>query len=450
MDIMKAREVFRDFYISYFACLGLASLYHMYRRLKDPFEAYCLKTFFGLIRTSVVYGLFAAGLAMIIFIFDTLIFHTHSFIERVEIFLAGSIYVPAMLLVLSVKKGGVGRFSKACVLYVLEPMLILAMAIIYVYIVKIFVTNDIPSNSVFAIITSLFAAGMVIWTLACGIGEKNVFCKIAAFLPVIFIPCILLGGWSILIRIREYGFTPSRYFGLAAVIFELIYMVLYLLQRILKKEMIALILWVAALAVVAMLVLPFSNYASVCVRSQMNRLSGITVNEDLKDSELGSLAGSAYRVLKNECGYRGREIVGTAFNEKEREILDSCYGGSDFGSRTYYLSDRADLADFDISGYQTISFVEGSGYDPEVSEIEFSVKGHEVFKADVSQFVNDIVDFEKKKTAFSKEDSFRLDGCSPIKLNENYNLKVTWFSAEYNSDTNMLEYLSIEGYLLGK
>ena len=177
MDIMKAREVFRDFYISYFACLGLASLYHMYRRLKDPFEAYCLKTFFGLIRTSVVYGLFAAGLAMIIFIFDTLIFHTHSFIERVEIFLAGSIYVPAMLLVLSVKKGGVGRFSKG---------------------------------------------------------------KIAAFLPVIFIPCILLGGWSILIRIRENGFTPSRYFGLAVVIFELIYMVLYLLQRILRKEILLL------------------------------------------------------------------------------------------------------------------------------------------------------------------------------------------------------------------
>ena len=78
------------------------------------------------------------------------------------------------------------------------------------------------------------------------------------------------------------------------------------------------------------------------------------------------------------------------------------------------------------------------------------MKGHEVFKADVSQFVNDIVDFEKKKLAVSKEDSFRLDGCDPIKLNENYDLKVTWFSAEYNSDTNKLEYLSIEGYLLGK
>ena len=78
------------------------------------------------------------------------------------------------------------------------------------------------------------------------------------------------------------------------------------------------------------------------------------------------------------------------------------------------------------------------------------MRGHEAYKADVSQFVKELVDFENKKTAVSKEESFRLDDCDPIKLNDDYDLKVTWFSAEYNSDTNMLEYLSMEGYLLGK
>ena len=286
MPWYKANEIVTDIYVSYFACLGLASIYHMYRRQGDSFESYCLKTFFGLVRTSVVYGLFAAGLAIIILIFDTLIFHTHSFIGRVEIFLAGGIYTPAMLLVVSGKKGGVGRFAKACVLYVLEPMLILAMSIIYIYIVKIFVTNDIPSNAVFSIITSLFAAGMVIWTLACGIGEDNIFCKIANVLPFVFIPCILLQAWSVLIRINEYGFTPSRYFGVALVIFELIYMVLYLLQRLLKKEAIALIIWVAAVVVVTALLVPFANYTSVCARSQIKRLSEIKITEELKDSDL--------------------------------------------------------------------------------------------------------------------------------------------------------------------
>ena len=36
-----------------------------------------------------------------------------------------------MLLVLSGKKPEVGKFAKICVLYVLEPMLVLTMAIIY-------------------------------------------------------------------------------------------------------------------------------------------------------------------------------------------------------------------------------------------------------------------------------------------------------------------------------
>lgn len=449
MPWYKANEIITDLYVSYFACLGLASLYHMYRRQGDTFESYCLKTFFGLVRTSVVYGLFAAGLAIIILIFDTLIFHTHNFIGRVEIFLAGGIYVPAMLLVVSGKKGGVGRFAKACVLYVLEPMLILAMAIIYIYIVKIFVTNDIPSNAVFSIITSLYAAGMVIWTLACGIDEANVPCKIAKVLPFVFIPCILLQAWSVLIRIGDYGFTPSRYFGVALVIIELIYMVLYLLQRLLKKEAIALILWVAALAVVTALLLPFANYTSVCARSQIKRLSGIKITEKLKDSDLSELAGSSYRVLVNDCGYRGKEIVNQVFTDDEKKILNSCYGTSDYESRTYYLSGSDELVGFDISRYKTLTSVEGKGTEP-VSSIELYVNEKVTYTADLSEFVKDLEEFGAKKSESTQYESFNLSECGPIELDEQYDLKITWFNADYNVETGELENLYINGYLLDK
>ena len=449
MPWYKANEIITDIYVSYFACLGLASIYHMYRRQGDSFESYCLKTFFGLVRTSVVYGLFAAGLAIIILIFDTLISHTHNFIGRVEIFLAGGIYVPAMLLVVSGKKGGVGKFAKACVLYVLEPMLILAMSIIYIYIVKIFVTNDVPSNAVFSIITSLFAAGMVIWTLACGIGEENIFCKIAKVLPFVFIPCILLQAWSVLIRINEYGFTPSRYFGVALVIFELIYMVLYLLQRLLKKEAIALIIWVAAVVVVTALLVPFANYTSVCARSQLKRLSEIKISEELKDSELAEMAGSAYRVLADDCGYRGKEIVDQIFTEDEQKILKSCYGTSDSGSRTYYISGSDELVGFDISGYKTLTSVEGKGTEP-VSTIELSVDGNVTYTADLSEFTKKLEEFGAKKAESSQFDAFNLSECGPIELDEYYDLKITWFNADYNAETGKLEYLSLNGYMLEK
>ena len=449
MPWYKANEIITDLYVSYFACLGLASIYHMYRRQGDSFESYCLKTYFGLVRTSVVYGLFAAGLAIIILIFDTLIFHTHNFIGRVEIFLAGGIYVPAMLLVVSGKKGGVGKFAKACVLYVLEPMLILAMAIIYIYIVKIFVTNDIPSNAVFSIITSLFAAGMVIWTLACGIDEANVFCKIAKVLPFVFIPCILLQAWSVLIRINDYGFTPSRYFGVALVVFELIYMVLYLLQRLLKKEAIALILWVAALAVVIVLLVPFANYTSVCARSQLKRLSEIKINEQLKGSELAEMAGSAYEVLKDDCGYRGKELVNQMFTEEEQKILNSCYGASDSGSMTYYLNGSDELVGFDISGYKTLTYVDGKGTEP-VSNVELTVDGEVTHTVDLSEFVKDLEEFGSKRTESSQYESFNLSEYSPISLDEHYDLKITWFSADYNAETREIKDFIINGYLLEK
>ena len=450
MPWYKANEIITDLYVSYFACLGLASIYHMYRRQGDSFESYCLKTFFGLVRTSVVYGLFAAGLAIIILIFDTLIFHTHNFIGRVEIFLAGGIYVPAMLLVVSGKKGGVGKFAKACVLYVLEPMLILAMAIIYIYIVKIFVTNDIPSNSVFAIITSLFAAGMVIWTLASGIGEDNIFCKIAKVLPFVFIPCILLQAWSVLIRIGDYGITPSRYFGVALVIFELIYMVLYLLQRLLKKEAIALILWVAALAVVTVLLVPFANYTSVCARSQLARLSGIEISEELKSSELAETAGSAYEVLKDDCGYHGREIIDSTFTVEEQKILGSCQGGGYYSSKIISIGGTAVLVDFDVSGYKTLTRVEGNATEPEIRVIELSINGQKSYKADVSDFVKDLEEFYSKKTDSPDDTWFELNQYGTIELDESYDLKITGFNAAYNTESKQIVYLSFEGYLLEK
>ena len=447
----KADEIFIYIYISYFVCLICASLYHMYKRQQETFESYCLKTFCGLIQTTVVYGLFAGGLAIIVLIFDNLIFDTDSFLGRVEIFLAGGIYVPALLLVLSGKKPEVGKFVKICVLYVLEPMLILAMAIIYIYIIKIFVSDNIPSNSVFGIISCLFATGMVIWTLACGIGEDNFFCRAAKILPFVFIPCIILQAWSILIRIGDYGFTPQRYLGVMIVIFELIYMVFYFIRTVWKKDSVALIMWVAALMVVIGLIVPYLNYASVCVRSQSKRLEGITVNEQLKDSELAGTAGSAFRSLIYDCGWRGEEAVDEMFTASEQDILRSCYSSSNtYHQNKYYLDGNTDVISFDISEYRLITKVNGSSRDPESAEFDLKSDYQTVITADLSQLIRDVKDYGRKRSVSSDYFTFDLDDYGVIVLDEKHDLKLTTFSTTYNSDNDELEYMSINGYLLEK
>jgi hypothetical protein len=222
-----------------------------------------------------------------------------------------------------------------------------------------------------------------------------------------------------------------------------------LLQRLLKKEAIALILWVAALAVVTALLVPFANYTSVCARSQLKRLADIKVSEELKDSELAEMAGSAYRVLVNDCGYRGQEIVNQMFTDDEQKILKSCYGTSDSGSRTYYISGSDELVGFDISGYKTLTSVDGKGTEP-VSTVELSVDGNVTYTADLSEFVKDLVKFGAKKAESSQFDTFNLSECGPIELDEYYDLKITWFNADYNAETGELEDLYINGYLLGK
>ena len=445
----KAEEIFVCIYISYFVCLICASLYHMYKRQNETFESYCLKTFCGLLQTTVVYGLFAGGLAIIVLIFDNLIFDTDAFLGRVEIFLAGGIYVPALLLVLSGKKPEVGKFAKICVLYVLEPMLILAMSIIYIYIIKIFVSDNIPSNSVFGIISCLFAAGMVIWTLACGIGEDNFFCRTAKILPFIFIPCIILQAWSILIRIGDYGFTPQRYLGVMIVIFELIYMVFYFIRTVWKKDSVALIMWVAALMVVIGLLMPYLNYASVCVRSQSKRLEGITVNEQLKDSEMAGTVGSAFRSLINDCGWRGDEAPDRMFTAAEQDILRSCYSTSNtYYENKYYLDANTEVISFDISGYRLITKVSGSDREPENAIFDLKADHETVITADLSQLVRDIKDYGHKRSTSSNYFSFDIDNYGVIALDEHRDLKLTTFSATYNADTNTLEYLNINGYIL--
>ncbi len=446
----KAEEIFLYIYISYFVCLICASLYHMYKRQNETFESYCLKTFCGLIQTSVVYGLFAGGLAIIILIFDNLIFDTDSLLERVEIFLAGGIYVPAMLLVLSGKKPEVGKFAKICVLYVLEPMLILTMAIIYIYIVKIFVSDGIPSNSVFTIITCLFAAGMVIWTLACGIGEDNFFCRTAKILPFIFIPCIILQAWSILIRIADYGFTPQRYLCIMIVIFELIYMVLYFIRAVWKKDSVALIMWVAALLVVTGLIVPRLNYASVCLRSQLKRLEGVTVNEELKDSDIAGTVGSAFRSISYDCGWRGDEALDEMFTASERAILRECYGKSyDYYRQTsYYLSADNDIINLDISEYSLLTAVSGRQKNFRNAGMDLTSDGQTVYSADLSQFTEDIKAYGQKRAASSKYISFELEQYGKIRLDERHDLVLTHFSANYDSEKDELEYLNIDGYLL--
>ncbi|MBP5745631.1 MAG: hypothetical protein J6W58_04945, partial [Lachnospiraceae bacterium] len=109
------------------------AIYHMFRRLEEDFEIYCTKAFLELLKASVVYGLFAIGLGIIVFIFNELIYDTDDFVWQLELFLAGGIYTPMCIKAISSKNERAGKFARFCIMYVLFPMLLIALPKIYIY-----------------------------------------------------------------------------------------------------------------------------------------------------------------------------------------------------------------------------------------------------------------------------------------------------------------------------
>lgn len=439
-------EIATRMFFVYLMALDAVTVWHMFRRLEDDFEEYCTKAFLSLIKATVVYSLFAIGLALIVWIVDELLFNTHDFLEQIELFLAGGIYVPMCLRAISAKGEKPGKFARLCVVYVLQSMLLIAFAIIYIYIIKIFVTDTVPSNQVFNILAWLFALGMPIWTMVHGINEEDGFLyKVATYVPYAFIPFIFLQCWSMGIRIKEYGFTESRYMAVVLIIGETVYFVLYALHHKGNKKAISYILFALIAFSAFGLVIPGTSYDDVVIRSQSKRLTAMM---EKNNSGMQRAIGSAYREIKN-VSYKGRGAIDKLLTIEQIEAIEG-YDGyySDYRDQVY-LRYYGDLINVDISSYDRITETHGS------EEIDISnsivniiiedTSGKETkFKVDLSE----VTDWARANYSRRSSDDFTLTGREKIKIDEKRDLYITSFCLDYYSESKDISSLSVSGYVL--
>ncbi|MBR3635349.1 MAG: DUF4153 domain-containing protein [Lachnospiraceae bacterium] len=433
----------------YLVALDVWAVYHMYRRLEEDFEVYCTKAFLGLVKANFIYLLFAVGLAIIIWIFNELIFDTDDFMAQVELFLAGGIYVPMCLKAISAKGEKHGKFAKLCVVYVLQSMLLIAFAIIYIYIIKIFVTDTVPSNQVFNILAFLFAIGMPIWTMVHGMKEEeNVLSKVAEFVPYAFIPFIILQCWSMGIRIKEYGYTVSRYSAVLLIIGESVYFILYALYHIKrKKQVISYILFILILIAAFGLIIPWTSYDDVVIRSQTKRLEKMLKDVD-KDESLKSAIKSAYRTI-DRVGYKGKKALDKKFTKSEIETIEEYSEYEEWGRDSVYLRYYAKGYALDITGYNRLY---------KVSKCNNDRKKDSIVVITVNLADGETVDYEvdlSELTAWSIEnnstrnsDSFSIEGREKVRIDDKRDLYITEFTLYYYTDTKEITHLTLTGYVL--
>ncbi len=339
----------------YVGWMLLASVYRMYRKSQETFPKYCTAVFGNVMRTGIVYGIFALGIAAIFEVIDILLFDIGNMLYEVEILLFGGIFVPGILLAVSNVKSEIGKFLRFVVKFVFLPLLLAAFLILYLYIVKMIVTWEIPSNEVFAILTALFACGLPIWTMSFSLPEDRLI-KIAKKLPFAFLPFVILQGFSIGLRISQYGMTDRRYLAIYFLIFEVIYVVLYALK---KGEYVPYALLIPPFMAIFFLLVPGVEYDSVVYRSQMARAKqylslSIDELENLPDSDKAVLGG-AYREL--HYTHKGK-LYFENLDEEYVDKLDSFANVNTAYDDAVYIHASANRISLKVDGYSVVERVD--------------------------------------------------------------------------------------------
>ncbi|MDD6657463.1 MAG: DUF4153 domain-containing protein [Lachnospiraceae bacterium] len=438
--------------ICYLSWIAMLCVFKMYKKSEVNFEKYCLSVFGSAMRTSIVYGIFALGIAIIILIFDVLIFDTDDIIVRIETFLACGLYIPGMILAFSKVQEEIGKFLRVVVKYVLLILEMAAFVIIYLYIAKLVISWELPSNEVFPILSWLFVCGLPIWTMAMYFKEDKLG-KIAAFLPYIFIPFIILQAICIGLRIQEYGLTDSRYICCYLILAEIIYLILFSIKG---RKRLPSIFIIAAVLVTMFYLAPVINSDTMVYLSQKTRFENLMQKakggSELTDKEIQKVLG-AYQKLQYLP--KGEEYVDGLSASCLKMIKDyrenHTFENSDYHDYSY-VSMRWSTQKYglDVSDYQMVYnvnlYADINDYERPVdlNNICFEIEGEEK-TIDLSNFAKSAWDYyEDENDGEDRADWLYQNG--RIKLSDGSEIVVYELNENFRDDTCI--YFRAEAYYL--
>ena len=271
-----------NFLYNYIAIMFSLIAYYFIIKKKDmELPQYAAKIFMNSLILFLFECVIAAGISVLYYIYYIL-FKDVDFVIYARIMFFQFVVVSYIGFMIAAEKvdGKLNLFSKVLIKYVMLIMVLIGFVFFYIYLFRIIISREIPSNQVFTVCLLLFVVGLTTALMARGFEEKreqvetaekietvereennitiskeSFYDKIIKYLPVAFIPALILQIISLVLRVGQYGLTISRYYGVIAIIFEIIYIAIYLF----KYEKLKNILLVQALLILIITVVPFVN-----------------------------------------------------------------------------------------------------------------------------------------------------------------------------------------------
>lgn len=446
-EILKAQKadipnlIFESILYFYIACTVLLAIYVLLRQQQLDLPHCIGRIIFALLRAVGVYLVLNIAVILILEIIDALLVDIDTFrVElNIQLMLSALAYFPTCLLAVSDTSEDNAAFTKKFVSYVLLPCVWIAMFVIYLYVVKIFVTQEVPSNEIFGICASLFAIGMPIWMMASGFVEEKTsrYAKLISITKYIYAPFILLEIYSMSVRVKAYGLTEQRY---AAIMFILLQIIYILWNRHYEN---LILVFVGCLLIG--LLLPFGNASYLSYQSQKNRF----VKNQTSDKEV---AAEAYDYLRGNA--YGRRYIKTNLTEAEQDELHNMLydrDSEDQWKSVYFNAYPIEEGGLTIRGYEKIYGVDEHWRD-ECSVQEYESKtitaGDNVYEGvDLTSCISYYKDLEDKN---ENQDVDEKDKVYEIQISDTEKLIVTYISFEIDDEQTMIKRMFIKGYMLTK
>lgn len=452
------------FMTGYILLLLVATVYCCFRKTRMQFEKYALKVFSNMFKNFIVYMILITGVTIVIGIFSVL------FLEDSSLYLdlAGSILVtglylaPNCIMALNDMKSEPGPFFHMIVKYVLMALTICATVIVYLYILKIVILWEIPSNEIFAILSALFCFGMPVWIMAAYYQDGTAYSRLITAMPYIFAPLICLQLYSIGIRIWQYGMTANRYLGIMLIVFEIGTLLIW---RFFKGQSEKILLLFCLLVVISVYVPGINMY----------RLSDSWQFFYLKKYSQAAKAGQElsnleYERLKGSWKYLSQQEemkdIAAEYDISDIEIVEEMaeQHGDEIGLTqydTHYVHCCQLVGNLDIGSYQEMSMLnqdsrydemDDDGIEVDFSKFRFIDRGTgEAVTVDIQDFAKRCMDYEIKHPDADKEEmSDAAKSYNRIPLEDGRELIMNHFQVTYQEGVkNGKEYFSWQDVELG-
>lgn len=476
--------IFENILYFYIACTVLLAVYVLIRQQRLDMPRCIGRILFALLRAAGVYLVLNIAVILIVEIIDSLLFHMK--VWRVETYiqllLAALVYFPTCLLAVSDTSEDNAAFTKKFVSYVLLPCVWIAMFVIYLYVVKIFVTQEVPSNEIFSICASLFAIGMPIWMMASGFVEEKTsrYAKLISITKYIYAPFILLEIYSMSVRVIAYGLTEQRYAAWMFILLQIIYILwekiyaryarlagrkktynnqvdtgdtgtehaneINQMKTQINWHYENLILFLVGFLFVGLL-FPFGNAQYLSYQSQKNRF----VKNQTSDKEV---AAEAYDYLRGNA--YGRRYIKTNLTEAEQDELHSMmYGGDTHDSEqwesVYFYADPIEEKGIIIDGYAKIYTMTAHWNDESTIENyenkTITVGDSEYKNVDFTSCISYYKNLEDKR---ENQKIKEKDIVYEIQVSDTEKLIITYISFEIDEKQDKINRMFMKGYMLTK